>query len=161
MPWPQRVSNSPCIVISTSSFHLLLIIFVSSTNCPLSLANSEQIDRIVSQTGQAKSTSIAPTTQDPFEEQPAIEKVKGWNRFQLLQWIQRKRPLEKDELENFEAARISGSGFLRLAGDVEFFKRECHLPVGPSLDLAELAREIAGGEIKQGKLLSFIPYSKH
>jgi hypothetical protein len=50
---------------------------------------------------------------------------------------------------------------LRLAGDVEFFKRECHLPVGPSLDLAELAREIAGGEIKQGKLLSLIPYSKH
>ena len=30
--------------ISTSSFHLLLVVFVSSTNCPSSLADSEQID---------------------------------------------------------------------------------------------------------------------
>ena len=52
----QRVSNSPSIVISTSSFHLLL----SSTNCPSSLADSEQIDWIISQTGH----------QDSFEEQP-------------------------------------------------------------------------------------------
>ena len=48
-----------------------------------------------------------------------------------------------------------------LAGNVESFQKNCHLPFGPSLDLANLAREIAEGETKQGKLLSFIPYSKH
>jgi hypothetical protein len=80
----QQVSNS---VISTSSFHLLLIIFVSSTNCPSSLKDSEQIDH-----------------QDPFEEQPAIEKVQKWNRFQLRDWIQKRHPLEAKNLEKFEEA---------------------------------------------------------
>ena len=137
----QQVSNS---VISTSSFHLLLIIFVSSTNCPSSLKDSEQIDH-----------------QDPFEEQPAIEKVQKWNRFQLRDWIQKRHPLEAKNLEKFEEAEISGKFFLTLAGDVDSFERKCHLPFGPSGELANLAREIAEGETKQGKLLSFIPYSKH
>jgi len=47
-----------------------------------------------------------------------------------------------------------------LAGDVDSFERKCHLPFGPSRGLAELARELGGG-VKQSKLLSFIPYSKH
>ena len=127
----QRVSNSPSIVISTSSFHLLLIIFVLSTNYPSS-----------------------------FTEQPAVEKVKGWSRAELLGWIKEKRILEDDELENLRAAGISGNLFLDLAGDLRFFKNECHLPVGPSKELANLASGICGG-VTQGKLLSFIPYSKH
>ena len=127
----QRVSNSPSIVISTSSFQLLLIIFVLSTNYPSS-----------------------------FTEQPTVEKVKGWSRAELLGWIKEKRILEDDELENFRAAGISGNLFLDLAGDLQFFKNECHLPVGPSKELANLASGICGG-VTQGKLLSFIPYSKH
>ena len=42
---------------------------------------------------------------------------------------------------------------------MDFFRNECHLPVGVSLDLANLAEEVARKQ--QGKLLSFIPYSKH
>ena len=74
-------------------------------------------------------------------------------------WIRKKRPLE-DEDKNFEAARISGRGFLTLVGKIDFFKSECHLSVGLSLDLANLAEEIVGRNtaMKQGK---FIPYSKH
>ena len=127
----QRVSNSPSIVISTSSFQLLLIIFVLSTNYLSS-----------------------------FTEQPTVEKVKGWSRAELLGWIKEKRILEDDELENLRAAGISGNLFLDLAGDLQFFKNECHLPVGPSKELANLASGICGG-VTQGKLLSFIPYSKH
>ena len=88
-----------------------------------------------------------------------MEKVKEWDDDQLLDWIQEKRPKllrVGENLEKFKAAQISGEVFLMLAGDMEFFEKKCHLPVGPSRGLAELAREIAGGEIKQGKLLSFI-----
>jgi hypothetical protein len=125
----QRVSNSPSIVISTSSFQLLLIIFVLSTNYPSS-----------------------------FTEQPAVDKVKRWSRAELLEWIKEQRLLEDDELEKLRAAGISGKFFLTLAGKPEFFEEKCRLPVGPSGELSNLAEEITG---KQGKLLSFIPYSKH
>ena len=42
------------------------------------------------------------------------------------------------------------------AGNVEFFENKCNLPIGPSLVLADLAREIAGGETAsiKNKLLS-------
>jgi hypothetical protein len=49
--------------------------------------------------------------------------------------------------------------FVKQAGDVGFFKKECNLPIGISGELADLAREIAGGETAgiKSKLLSFIP----
>jgi hypothetical protein len=151
MPWRwrikdmrrQQVSNS---VISTSSFHLLLIIFISSTNCLSSLTDSEQIDH-----------------QDPLEEHPTTEKVQGWDSDELLKWIQKTQPkllrVEKN-FTRFKDAEISGKIFLKKADDAKFFRNECYLPPGPSEELADLASEIRGG-ITQGKLLSFIPYSKH
>jgi hypothetical protein len=95
-----------------------------------------------------------------------VEEVEGWNKDKLLKFIQQKRPHlleDADDLFSFKAAKISGKFFLTLAGNMEFFEKKCHMPVGPSGELAELAREIAEREaaIKQGKLLSFIPYSKH
>jgi hypothetical protein len=66
----------------------------------------------------------------------------------LLEWIQQKKPglLEGDDLEKLKAARISGQVFLIYAADIKFFKNECNLPIGTSVMLANLAREIAGGE---------------
>jgi hypothetical protein len=106
--------------------------------------------------------------------------VKEWDNDQLLKWIQQKRPKllqDVEDIENFKAAQIPGDVFLTLAGDAQFFKKECHLPIGPSEGLADLASEIGEGvkqqfsstkggrrvcgAPKQGKLLSFIPYSKH
>jgi hypothetical protein len=80
---------------------------------------------------------------------------------ELLEWIQQKRPkvLKGDTLKKFKEAEIPGRAFLMLADNVEFFKNECNLPIGPSLVLADLAREIAGVETAgaKSKSLSFIP----
>ena len=41
------------------------------------------------------------------------------------------------------------------AGNVEFFENKCNLPIGPSLELADLAIEITGrettGMVQKGK----------
>jgi hypothetical protein len=92
---------------------------------------------------------------------PTIEEVKKWDADELLEWIEQQEPklLKGDKLEKFKAADISGRAFLMKADNVEFFKKECNLPIGPSVVLADLAREIAGGETAsiKSKLLSFIP----
>jgi len=79
---------------------------------------------------------------------PITQEMEIWNKNKLLQWIQQKEPeLLKDEnLEKFKAAHISGKAFLKYAGDVQFFKKACNLPIGTSERLADLASEIAGGE---------------
>ena len=103
-------------------------------------------------------------TSNVMGEHPILEEVKEWDKDELLKWIQQKRPkllTDDDDVEKFKAAKIPGDVFLRKAGDVLFFENKCHLPVGPSEQLAYLAEEIVGAVIKQGKLLSFIPYSKH
>jgi hypothetical protein len=71
---------------------------------------------------------------DPFQEQPAVE-VKKWDEDELLKWIQQKWPklLNADRLEKLNAAGIPGEAFLMLGGNAEFFKNECHLPLGISL----------------------------
>ena len=86
-----------------------------------------------SQAGQAKPVTNEPTTQE----------MEIWNKDKLLQWIQEKKPelLEDENLEIFKAARISGKAFLKYAGDVQFFEKECNLPIGTSSDLADLAKE--------------------
>jgi hypothetical protein len=64
---------------------------------------------------------------------------------------------EDNDLKKLKAACISGLVFL-IAGDAKFFKNECNLPIGTSVMLANLAREITGGENAsiKSKLLSFI-----
>jgi hypothetical protein len=78
--------------------------------------------------------------------------VKEWNKDKLLKWIQQERPklLDDDDVEKFEAAKISGDVFLTLAGDVDSFKSQCNLPFGPSKGLANLAEEMNAVN-KQGK----------
>jgi hypothetical protein len=79
---------------------------------------------------------------------PTIEEIEKWDEDDLLGWIQKKRPglLRGDNLEKFKAAFIRGRVFVRQAGDVGFFKNGCNLPIGISDELADLAREITGGE---------------
>jgi hypothetical protein len=87
--------------------------------------------------------------------------MKEWDEDELIRWIQLKSPnlLKGERLKKFKAAEISGKLFLTLAGDMEFFKRECYLPSGPSKELADLASEVAGG--KTSKLPSFIYLNLH
>jgi hypothetical protein len=89
--------------------------------------------KLSSQAGQANPVTNEPTTQE----------MEIWDTHELLQWIQEKKSkLLKDEnLEKFKAACISGNTFLKYAGDVQFFRIECNLPIGISSDLADLANE--------------------
>ena len=79
------------------------------------------------------------------QAEPTIEEIKEWDVDELLKWIQQKRPklLKDDDLKELKAARISGRAFLIQAGNVEFFEKKCNLPIGPSLELADLSSEIA------------------
>jgi hypothetical protein len=74
---------------------------------------------------------------------PTIEKIKAWNEDTLLGWIQQYRPglLRGDNLEKFKTASIRGGYFVKQAGNVEFFKNECNLPIEISGELADMARE--------------------
>jgi len=58
----------------------------------------------------------------------------------------RSKLLKDDQVKKLEQEDISGDIFLNHAGDVGFFKHECNLPIGASERLANLARELAGGE---------------
>ena len=82
------------------------------------------------------------------QAQPAIKTIKTWDPDELLEWIQQNRLklLKANTLEKFKAQEISGSVFLSLAGNVEVFKKECNLPFGPSMGLANLARDMVGPE---------------
>jgi hypothetical protein len=81
---------------------------------------------------------------------PTQEEVKRWGKNELFDFIKGRPQLleDDDDLENFKAAKISGMLFLRKAGDTQFFENKCHLPVGPSEELAYLASEIKG-EVKE------------
>jgi hypothetical protein len=136
--------------LSSHHKHLLLIISVSSTNS----SSSSDV------TTDSNPDDSPVTNKTP---NPTVEEVKEWDKDQLLNWIQEFRPkllTDDDDVEKFKAAKISGKIFLKKAGDAQFFEDKCHLPPGPSEELADLVSEICGG-VTQGKLLSFIPYSKH
>jgi hypothetical protein len=63
----------------------------------------------------------------------------------LLGWIKGKQPglLRDEDIEELKTKRISGRTFLKYAGDKAFFQNDCHLPLGTSSDLADLAKELA------------------
>jgi hypothetical protein len=88
---------------------------------------------------------------------PTIEEIKSWDENELLKWIKGRHPklLKGDHLKKLERERIDGVVFLNHAGDAEFFENEYNLPIGASLRLANLAREMAGGEtagtVQKGK----------
>jgi hypothetical protein len=86
-----------------------------------------------------------------------------WNVNDLLAWIKDKRPnlLDDDKSEKLRKAEMSGEVFLACAGDWEAFQKGCNLPFGTCVILADLAKELAGGETAgmKSKLLSFIMHT--
>ena len=89
------------------------------------------------------------------------QKVEHWDVTTLTRWLNKALdpPLHPKDIEKIEKERIDGPAFLAGAGDRSVF-REAGVSVGASVNLANLATKIKGTAI-QGKLLSFIPYSKH
>ena len=60
-----------------------------------------------------------------------------------------KRPglLGGDNLEKFKGAFIDGDVFADHASDVEIFENKCNLPIGISIDLVDMARELIADEL--------------
>jgi len=94
------------------------------------------------------------------QAEPTIEAIKNWDEDDLLKWIQQRHPklLKGDDLKKLKGERVDGVIFLNHAGDKKYFREECNLASGTSERLANLAREIAGGETAgmKSKLLSFM-----
>ena len=92
-----------------------------------------------------------------------IEKIKEKDADQLLNWIQQHQPtlLQGGNIDKFKEAEISERAFLIAADNVEFIRKECNLPAGPSLELPRLASELAEREtaVAKSKLLSFMPWT--
>ena len=95
-------------------------------------------------------------------DNPTIQDIERWDATKLAKWIQQvlDPPLHPDDAEKIIKTRINGRVFLRNAGNRDFFRRDADLSLGASDDLADLAKNMTSPAI-QGKLLSFIPYSKH
>jgi hypothetical protein len=93
--------------------------------------NPEQ-NELSSQAGKAKSAANEHTTQE----------IRSWDKNKLLLWIQQRlsTTLEPTDAEKILKASISGSVFLRGAGNKEFFQ-SAGLSFGVSVELAELAKE--------------------
>jgi hypothetical protein len=91
------------------------------------------------------------------EAEPTIEEIKKWDEDDLLKWIKRWHPklLKDDDLKKLKRDRVDGVLFLNHAGDKNYFLEECKLASGTSERLADLAREMAGGEtadmVRKGK----------
>jgi hypothetical protein len=111
--------------------------------------------------GQEISIGVDNMEAENAMRRPTIQKIKRWRATELVEWIQRvlDPPLDPDDAEKITQTQIDGRVFLKGAGDLEFFMR-AGLSFGASVNLAELANGVTGTAI-QGKLLSFIPYSKH
>jgi hypothetical protein len=99
-------------------------------------------------------------SEEASQAEPTIEEIKNWDEDDLLEWIQQRHPklLKGDDLKKLKGERVDGVIFLNHAGDKKYFREECNLASGTSERLANLAREIAGGETAgmKSKLLSFM-----
>ncbi|KIX08519.1 uncharacterized protein Z518_03175 [Rhinocladiella mackenziei CBS 650.93] len=82
--------------------------------------------------------------QASYKEKAAIR----WNVNDLLAWIKDKRPdlLDNDGSEKLRKAETSGEVFLACAGNREFYRNDCKLPLGTAAVLANLSRELAEEE---------------
>ena len=73
---------------------------------------------------------------------PTVEDMETWDKKKVLRWIQQRNRgiLEDDDLDNFNKARMNGTGFL--LSSYEFFHQDCHLSLGASLGLQALVNEV-------------------
>ena len=74
---------------------------------------------------------------------PTEAVVKGWKKEELYRFIQSQVLLDSEDRMTFQNAEVNGKIFLKY-GDIDYWSRVCHLPPGPSAELAELVRKIKG-----------------
>jgi hypothetical protein len=82
-----------------------------------------------------------PVTTGGELQPPSV--VEGWTEEELFNFILARNVLRKPEYRTiFRNAEIHGKAFLRDGDDLYFWSGACHLPAGPSGDLAELVQTI-------------------
>jgi hypothetical protein len=128
------------------------------TNCP----SSSEVTTVMNETssvideghgGQEISGAMAMG-------EPTKQMVEHWTVTRLTGWLETlDPPLNPKNLEKIIDAEIDGRAFLAGAGDRDFFIA-AGFSFGASVNLANLAKNINSTAI-QGRLPSFIPYSKH
>jgi hypothetical protein len=87
------------------------------------------------------------------EKLPTVSDVEEWTEEELFSFIQSKNILRNDKNRTtFQNAEISGAEFLMGGAVRQYWTQECHLPLGPSTALAELAQQMKGAsaELSQG-----------
>jgi hypothetical protein len=83
----------------------------------------------------------APITGDGKLEPPSV--VELWTAQKLLERKEIQNILQDDtDQTTFRNARISGKAFLLCGDDRHFWTGDCHLPAGPSVELADLVQTI-------------------
>jgi hypothetical protein len=96
-------------------------------------------------------------SQQAGQAEPTIEEIKKWDEEDLLEWIKARHPklLKGGDLKKLKRSCVDGVVFLNHAGDEGYFHKRCGLADGTSERLANLAREMAGGEtagmVQKGK----------
>ena len=130
----------------------------ASNTRPAKRREPEHDPKQASHTRSAKRRELEHGPKQASQAESTIEIIEDWDSDDLLKWIQQYRPklLRGDNLEKFKLLEISGRLFVDQAGNIEFFQNICKLPIGPSMELANLASEMAG---TKSKLLSFVPCS--
>jgi len=81
------------------------------------------------------------------QAEPTAETIKEWDEGMLFEWvkIKRRKVLNNVKLEKLKEAGVTGEMFWTFAGDRNFFKSECNLPIQLSVMLANLSREFKEG----------------
>ena len=76
--------------------------------------------------------------------EPTIQEIRAFRVDELLRWILQKEPtlLEGPNIQTFKGLSIPGMVFLNYAGNYDFFRDKCRLPVGVSQGLADLGSQI-------------------
>jgi hypothetical protein len=71
--------------------------------------------------------------------EPITQKIRSWDRKELLPWVKQKLMLEPDDEKKFKKAKINGNTFLECGTDITFFMK-AKIPIGISYELSELAK---------------------
>jgi hypothetical protein len=84
-----------------------------------------------------------PVTTDGAGELQPPSVVERWTEERLFRFILERNVLRRPEYQKtFRNADLSGKAFLMRGGDLHLWMDVCHLPAGPSVELADLAQTI-------------------
>ena len=92
------------------------------------------------------SSNVAgPSTSVPLSDRLTVEEVRGFNAKELNAFLKRRLNDIDIHVNTLTAQEIDGSAFLALKYEM-LISQPLKIPVGPTLKLTELIKEIKGGK---------------